>query len=74
MDYSEHYKRVKKYAEQNHWKQDKMNKMLGDRVAFDKIYNKVSFSLSLFFIFIFHIFSLPHTSKEAKTEHLPPLK
>jgi len=51
-----------------------MNKMLGDRVAFDKIYNKVSFFLFLILIFIFHIFSQPHTSKEAKMEHLPPLK
>ena len=50
-NYAEHYKRVKEYGAKNHWTQDKINKMLGDRPAFDKLYNKVS-------IFIFSIIFL----------------
>jgi hypothetical protein len=43
-DYIDHYNRVKEMAKEKNWKQEKINKMLSDRNAFDKEYNLVSFS------------------------------
>lgn len=41
-DWVEYYRKVQEFGKQNSWDTKKINKMLGDRVAFEKEYRMVS--------------------------------
>ena len=41
-DYVEYYRRVKEFGAKQSWDTKKINKMLGDKAAFDKEYKLVS--------------------------------
>ena len=41
-DYAEYYKKVNEFGKMKHWNQDKINKMLSNKVAFNKEYTLVS--------------------------------
>ena len=42
MDYIEYYRRVKAFGADRKWDDNKINKMLGDRKAFEKEWKLVS--------------------------------
>ena len=55
-DYIDYYNRVKELAKEKNWKQDKINKMLSDREAFDREYNLVSKQTHFSSKYLFHIY------------------
>lgn len=56
-DYAEYYKKVNEFGKMKHWNQDKINKMLSNKVAFNKEYTLVSVFhfLILFYILFYSI-------------------